>query len=377
MQRFSGTNAVTIGTGRTGFANRNLGATPPVLGSVPNADWMNGVQESMAGLVEATGLTMADGVDNAAIQSMRRLAGGNVNYYSASATLGADNAGLVVANTTGGSITLILPAAAAAAGNFQGTATNTPVRLSIVRADGSTNTLTLQCHGAEAFNGGGTSYPVMPCEAVTLVSDGGGGWFVVASTAAGRRRQVFQSSGTFTPMPGLWTYNVIVTGGGAGGMDSASSTVDAGYYSGPGGGAGGTAIGRLTTGGGTAPIAITIGAGGAAQYAGGASGFGAFMIATGGQPGGYSLGGYAGFGGAPGVGYGGDIQISGGWGGDGMPNGVTQPGYGGASFWGGGGRSGDGIGMAGTAFGAGGGGAQHSASGTGGAGAPGIVVVEW
>ena len=77
--------------------------------------------------------------------------------------------------------------------------------------------------------------------------------------------------------------------------------------------------------------------GGNAAGSGGTSAFGAFLSATGGM-GGASAASFA-YGGAPGTGAGGVLNLMGGYGSDGNGNGVVLAGNGGASLFGGGGRA--------------------------------------
>ena len=179
---------------------------------------------------------------------------------------------------------------------------------------------------------------------------------------------------------------IIVTGGGGSGAGCYNNGSSIILISGPCGGAAGTAI-LLTQLSNTVEYQITVGFGGfnpnAGQsgFAGATSSFGTIVSATSGGGGSYPDGDAVGGGG--GVGYGGDLNIIGGSGSDGLTNpnfagiGLGMPG---CSFWGGGVRSGQGNGQTtGAAWGAGGGGA-YSANGQaycGNAGANGIVVVRF
>ena len=197
--------------------------------------------------------------------------------------------------------------------------------------------------------------------------------------------QVFTSSGTYTTPAGIRTVKVIVTGGGGqgGGYGAAND------YGG-GGGAGGTAIETIDVSG-VSTVTVNVGAGGAGgasgsnDGAGGAgSSFGSFCTGNGG--GGGRHGNYGAVqGGQGGSATGGDINLSGGMGDNGVDNDYVPGGVnyrsarsGGASFWGGGGRGGahnQGA-SAGMAYGSGGGGGSGSNSGAGGAGQGGVVYVE-
>jgi hypothetical protein len=192
--------------------------------------------------------------------------------------------------------------------------------------------------------------------------------------------EVFEASGTFVVPSGVTMVRATVIGGGAA----------AGYHStmpGAGGGGGGTAIGIVS---GLTPgqsIAVAVGAGGIAPSApavgnaGGTSSFGGYLSATGGSGGG---GGtavlFAMAGGAGGTGVGGQVNLGGSMGSDSIV--VACRGGDGGGPGHGRGASGPQDGLSATGFGGGGGGGGTSTSGgpagyPGGAGAPGIVIVEY
>jgi hypothetical protein len=188
--------------------------------------------------------------------------------------------------------------------------------------------------------------------------------------------QRFITTGNFTVPAEVTRIKVTVTAGGGSGASCAANSA------GGGGGAGGTAIESIAVTPGDV-IAVTIGLGGAAPASGanngapgGTSSFGAFCSATGG------VGGTtAGAGGQGAAATGGTINIQGGDASDALLGATPRGGDGGGSYWGGGGRGGASAtgGVAGQAYGAGGGGAYDNIGtpAPGGAGAPGVVVVEW
>lgn len=186
----------------------------------------------------------------------------------------------------------------------------------------------------------------------------------------------FWGSGTYTNVvPARFTRcRITVTGaGGAGGADTSAAD------SGGGGGAGGTSIGYWTMVTGTA-YAVTVGNGGASVTndtggTGGTSSFGSLQTATGGA-GGTSQAAERSYGGLGGLGTGGMILLRGGPGTDG---GGYRPGFGGASYWGGGGSGNEDLSAKQkdntVNFGSGGGGGDTEE--LAGKGGPGIVVVEY
>lgn len=209
--------------------------------------------------------------------------------------------------------------------------------------------------------------------------------------------QVFTSTGanTYTKPWDMLSAKVCVQSGGGGGGSSSNTGV--GQTSPGGGGKGGGYGEKIMTADTIAPTeTATVGAGGSAASAGGTSSFGSHVSVTGGG-GGTSAGvadtsAIAG-GTTGGVSTGGDINIEGDDGEDGIgmrdaTDNVqfAKGGRGGGSFLGGGGNegsvanAGDAAGTAGNNYGGGGGGAAScdtaGAGATGGSGAQGIIIVE-
>jgi len=173
---------------------------------------------------------------------------------------------------------------------------------------------------------------------------------------------VFTSSGNWTKPSGVRKVLVEVYGGGGGGSGNNSSSTSTG-----GGGAGGVAI-KLIDVTSVSSVSVTVGSGGAGGTPGnlpggngGSSSFGTYCSATGGSGGGGSPGG------AGGAGSGGDINLYGGHGFGGRPDGNFPYGYGGGNHRA---ASSAGIGRF-----PGGGGAGVSGPGSGYDGAPGAVIV--
>lgn len=184
--------------------------------------------------------------------------------------------------------------------------------------------------------------------------------------------QVITATGTYTPTTGMVFCDAEMTGGGAGGAQVAS-----GSYGGAGGSAGEYARGHFTKADIGASKAVTIGAGGAVNSAGGNTSLGSLLTANGASA---STTGTPGAGGTGGTGTG--LHIPGGQGQSGAPTNaapIAVGGSGGASFFGSGGRGGQGgldNGTAGGPYGSGGGGNGYLASwGNAGAGKDGVVII--
>lgn len=200
-------------------------------------------------------------------------------------------------------------------------------------------------------------------------------WKLPQLTPGFSRTQVFTASGNFVLPQGVTQVRVRVVGGGGGGGGCGSG------LGGGGGGAGGYAEGVFTLSPGTV-VPVSIGAGGVGGGqatpggVGGSSSFGSWCSASGGGGGGA---GSLAAGGGGGGGFGGVLQIAGGFGSDGEAGGMAFPGDGGASAFGGGGRASNGYVASqqdGQAPGSGAGGCYFT-TGSGGAGAAGLVIVEY
>ena len=184
--------------------------------------------------------------------------------------------------------------------------------------------------------------------------------------------QVITATGTYTPTSGMAYCIAEVVGGGAGGQSVNNDTNDGAG----GGGAGGYARKLLTAADIGASKAVTIGAGGAGNAAGGTTSLGAIMSATGGAAGGNNdLIGTLG-----GLGTGGNVNARGMRGMYGFsPTASEFGGDGGSSPFGSGGTGSesDGNGAAATGYGSGGAGAYAGGTidRTGGAGSAGVVVI--
>ena len=208
---------------------------------------------------------------------------------------------------------------------------------------------------------------------------------------APNKSQVFTSSGTFN-VPALVTaVKVTVIGGGGGGGGCQTNAGGTASEAG-GGGGGGCAIKWVTglTPAGT--VTVTVGTGGAGGTAGpnngsagNTSSFGAHCSATGGgggNSGATSSGTTSAAGGAGGAGSSGDLNFAGADGGSGVVAAANRLllTTGGGTFMAGSVSTSGGAGKAGTGYGGGGTGGSIGASTSavaGGAGANGVVIVEW
>lgn len=211
-------------------------------------------------------------------------------------------------------------------------------------------------------------------------------------------RQVFASTGTYTPTSGMVYCDIEVVGGGGGG-GSVPAITNVQVAGAGGGGGGGYARGIFSSATIGASQSVTVGAAGAAGTAGGAGGTGGtssvgstLLSATGGAGGSAgtaATGAYLAAGGSGGAGSSGDFQTNGSPGeyslclfNAAFP--IAFGGTGGSTYFGGGAISTTSIngssvaGNAGTSYGGGGSGAANTLTNTahdGGAGAKGVVII--
>lgn len=280
--------------------------------------------------------------------------------------------GFVAANTTSGAVTV----------NVNGIGALPLYRSDLVQA--STGDITQNVFYVIAYN--------------SALNSGSGGFQILTSSTAGTRQwqlTAITASGTFTTSANITTatkfkFTVVGGGGGGGGCSNASGAV------GGGGGAGATSIywtSGLTASTGYTATVGTGGAGGANTGGTGGTGNTSSIVIGGTTP--TAAGGVGGTGstvtgatttngGAGGAASNGTINITGGGGGCAIASaaGTGISGGGGASSLGGGGRpvtGGGQTGSAGAAYGSGGSGASALSGGAvvGGAGADGIIIVEW
>ena len=237
-------------------------------------------------------------------------------------------------------------------------------------ANGGTGAATLTANNVILGNGTSAVAFVAPSTSGNVLTSNGTTW-TSASSYAGPNSQLFTANGTFTVPANITRVRITVVAGGGGGGGCAGSAC--GQTEGGMGGFGGSSIAYVTglTPGGT--ISITVGAAGSAgSSASGAGGTGGTSSAasnasaTGGGGGNYNQTGGAA---TPGTGSLGRFNAR--WPTEGG-NGSTLYGYNIR-------RTTAGAGTAGVGYGAGGAGGWSNNNGNqaGGAGAPGMVMVEW
>lgn len=285
---------------------------------------------------------------------------------------------------TANAITITLPGTVTSLSQIVGT----PLRILLAATNTGATTISPVSFSAQPLvNPDGTALlgaQLVASGIATVVYDGTSFMLQSIAQAAppGRHRQEIPgASGVFVVPNYVRFYTLTVTGagGGAGGGD--------GTYAGSGGGAGGTAIMVMdaNTHGRSITYSRGVGGAGGSPSSGGTNGTdstasvtGVTLIGGGGTAGEHDSSPAGGDGGSA-SGTGAQL-IKGGVGTDGSPSGVTYGGNGGASYWGGGGRASTASSppiQDGAAPGSGGGGGYGGASVDGGAGANGIIIIEW
>jgi hypothetical protein len=261
-----------------------------VAATVIRASWLNRVQELLRGVVDAAGVTATKTGYTGLLLAIRRLAGAAVSSVSTTSAITADQAGVVQLSAAAGNITVTLPAANGAAGS--------PLAYTLMRLDGSANTVTIARAGADLIEGL-TSMALPVGARVVLRSDGVSNWRLGHPQPTLGGAQMFTASGTFTVPAGVSRVLAEVWGGGGGGSGTNGGSGGGGGYS--------RRVVGVTPG---SSVTVTVGTGGASGSGGGAAGngltssFGAFCSATGGT------GAATGPGGG-GAGSGGDVNATG------------------------------------------------------------------
>lgn len=347
---------LSSGSGTTETLSGNSGTASPVAGNINVVGNVgSGIATAASGdTLTATLANIPNGsLTNSAITLV---AGSGISITTSPVSLGGST---TISATAAGFITDLV-------GNTGG---NVPPTAGIVNVVGDGTTINV------AGNPGTSTLTIS-----SIVSQG-------VTTVA---RQVFTTTGTYTPTAGMLYCDIEVLGGG-GGSGGLPATVGLQSACSGGGGGGGYARGIFSAGTIGVSQAVTVGAAGAAGAAGnnpggagGTTSVGALLSATGGGGGGgagVTTAGNTGLaaGGVGGVGTGGDFRTvggSGGWAFDLVFTttfGVTA--FGGSSFFGGGGAS---FGAS-TSFGGGGGGVTQGRgtfpNNPGLAGFAGIVIV--
>jgi hypothetical protein len=267
MDRISGANYLTLGGIRV-FQDLNLGTGQ--LGTVPNALWFTGAQESILAPVTKIGLVPTDADNTQLLQAISLIGGGGMTVVSANAVLTAAEAGIIEVNAAAGPINITLPAAAAANSQKFG--------YRFFRIDSTSNTVTISPPAGTFSPGANASFQLPPRTAglltfksIEVISDGTT-WLVVGLPSTVQTSFSWTAAGSYSWTCPADTYSVpyYVTGGGGGGGAS-TATSSSQSSAGPGGNGAPLCFGIATTVPGTT-YTITVGSGGGGGVTGGAPG---------------------------------------------------------------------------------------------------------
>ncbi|MDA8049954.1 MAG: hypothetical protein M0002_08110 [Rhodospirillales bacterium] len=369
MDRIDGANYALNG-GLRQFQDQNLSIGQA--GTEVTAAWMNDVQEELiGGLIAALGLAPTIGAQRQIQQALWRKFGGNLTTITATATLTADNAGLVLASASAGNVVLTLPAAAGAGGMA--------IPLTIVRTDASANSLTVVPQGTDQLQPGAqTTVGIGALGRLGLNGDGAGNWEIIGARALSAAALVTSSGSWVVPAGITLIRRALVWGAGGGGGASNNSQA----ASGGGSGALCLVLCQPVTPG--QSITCMIGAGGASQPTLGAAGnngsqttmtVGSTVYTAGGGSGGTG-GSTSQGGGAGAAATGGTLNIGGQQGATAGSSSLLGAGGGSAPQGGMGGQGASGTGSPGTFPGGGGAGSGGTGSAPGLAGANGAILLE-
>ena len=244
MLRTTGLNNVTLVGTNTGFVDENPPSQP--LGTTVTAAWLNDVQENIASVIEAAGLTLTDanlGSNYGYWQlyaAIQKLAGITMAAgFTGSTTLAANATGNYVITSLSGNATITLPSQSGMAGYSEGNTFYDARPLRISRVDQTSYTVTIQPAGSDTINFGNNNagaFTLPPASRVELLPNGnvaaGSNWFACMTplSPAPLTWQEWTAPGSYSFTPPLWatTARVTMAGGGGGGGGAGSAVACAG-----------------------------------------------------------------------------------------------------------------------------------------------------
>ncbi len=232
----------------------------------------NALQEEILAVITAAALAPDRTILSQMVNALsRRFSGGLLTPVAVTTTLTIDDAGLVLFNASGGSVTATLPPAASGAGSIAGNPASFPLRFTFSRIDATANTaMVVPAAGDQivALQGVSTGFLVGQYHQWQLVSDAAHTWYAVAlgSPLPGSLFLTAAGAATWVCPPGVLSARVRAWGAGAGGGFSGSTTAPSG-----GGGGGGYFEGVLPFVPGTT-YSMTVGVGGVGGSSGATTG---------------------------------------------------------------------------------------------------------
>lgn len=176
MQRITtSTKAVDLfGSGKHGFKDGNLAGG--IAATALAAEWFNGVQEEMLGIIDAAKIAPSATARNQVLEGIKKLFGGYMTTVASGTTaLTIAQAGIILVDASAGNVQLNLPAAATLA----------MLRYRVIRTDSSAYGVTISRTGADTIDASTVALALVPGAVLELVSNGVDRWINASGRSNG------------------------------------------------------------------------------------------------------------------------------------------------------------------------------------------------